>query len=128
MNDKIKTIIYLCEYLPRFSCGIFILPEERDAIYDFFRKLNLRLSPKGLMLTKTEGQIHFWNGSRIQIIQTSSSARGKKFNKIIITNKIKNDEKIIYEISCCYIPYHVQTKIDYIDIFVGDKNEKSRDT
>lgn len=52
MNDKIKAMIYLCEHLPWFSGGIFILPEERDLIYNFFRELNLKLSPKGLMLTK----------------------------------------------------------------------------
>lgn len=128
MNDKIKAMIYLCEHLPRFSGGIFILPEERDLIYNFFRELNLKLSPKGLMLIKKEGSIYFWNGSRIQIVQTSNSTIGKKFNKIIITDKIKNNEEIIYGIAYCYVPYYMQPEIEYIDICIGDKNENSRNT
>lgn len=129
MNDKIKAMIYLCEHLPRFRGGIFILPEERDVIYDLFRELNLNLSPRGLMLTKTEGRIEFCNGSNIRIIQLVYSARGTKLNKIIITDKIKDNKEIVNNIIApYYIPYYVQPEIEYIDICIGDKNENSRNT
>lgn len=93
--------IQFCEEQDRYKCGIFITSKvKRDIISSVLKRIIQQYKLKRLRIDSMVTEATFLNGNTIRVVMANDSARGYRFNGVIVDSDIEKEV-----IDCVIMPH-----------------------